>query len=620
MNYPEKALVLYKTQPAIILSHSQDKYEIQTETDTKKVRDKDFVLLHRGPVTNLKSVLSYILPETNIQEAIDFFEGEQPSLKEISDLLWTDLPADAWWSLWNTISTNPFFIALSPEKIQLRSKEEAKLLLQKEASKKNETEERDSFIKRLLDSLKTKQCLDLTQDGKFLQEVEALALGKTDKSRLLKDAKIPETQESAHAVLITTGYWYKEYNPWPYRYNHSIRSAKVAVQPPVFEHERLDLTMYESWAIDNEWSQDPDDAILFDGEKLWIHVADPAETVIPDSPADLEARTRGSTLYIPEGASRMLSEESLSYYILGGETFSNALSFCLSLDDSARIIDVSIHRTKIKVSCISYEHALSLKEDTRLAPLFSIAHTRLQSRVQAGAISIELPEVHIQVSKTDLQTMLVSIKKNEPNEATELVREMMLLAGEGAARFAFKHKIPFQYVGQDEPEIPKKLNEGLVGEYQKRKGMKSRKIGTIPQDHAGLGLGMYSQVTSPLRRYGDLVAHQQLHNFLDNKPLMDTESMLRRIAQGDQGARECTLAERKTNLHWILVYLQANPDWSGQAVIVDYFNNQAVILIPELAQESKILLNSKYELGTSITVRAGNIDIPKQQVSFIEVL
>lgn len=42
-----------------------------------------------------------------------------------------------------------------------------------------------------------------------------------------------------------------------------------------------------------------------------------------------------------------------------------------------------------------------------------------------------------------------------------MVREMMLLAGEGAARFAFKNSIPFPYVSQEAPTIPDDIPEGL---------------------------------------------------------------------------------------------------------------------------------------------------------------
>jgi phosphopentomutase len=60
-----------------------------------------------------------------------------------------------------------------------------------------------------------------------------------------------------------------------------------------------------------------------------------------------------------------------------------------------------------------------------------------------------------------------------------------------------------------------------------------------------------------------------------------------------------------------------NPSWTAEAVVVDRAGNQAVVFIPELAREAKITLGNSVELGTVITVRAGNIHIPTQTVTFI---
>jgi hypothetical protein len=73
----------------------------------------------------------------------------------------------------------------------------------------------------------------------------------------------------------------------------------------------------ESWAIDNAWSKDPDDAIGWDGRSAWVHVADPASAILPDSAADKEALGRGSTLYLPELTAPMLPEEALERFGLG---------------------------------------------------------------------------------------------------------------------------------------------------------------------------------------------------------------------------------------------------------------------------------------------------------------
>jgi len=629
MKLKEFSLVLYKTQPAIIAKVDTDKIEIELADGTKKVREKDVEFLHAGPVRALKGVAQATLPPGDLAEAAEFFAGETPSFAEIAELVWGCYPAEAAFAAWKAIAESPYFSATTPTSpVAVRTAEEAAAIIKKNAAKREEGAEREAFAARLKKTLAAAKGgtapdaaeggVRLPEDGKFLQDVEALALGKTEKSRTLKEAGLGETKENAHRVLLATGFWPLEKNPWPARYGKSLASSSVPVDEPNDTDERLDLTGLESYAIDNAWSTDPDDAVSFDGKILWVHVADPASTVTPDSSADLDARARGSTLYIPEGAARMLAENSLSFFALGLSETSRALSFGITFTETGAIDSVDIRRTRIRVTRLTYAEASARRAEPSFAPLFAIAERNIARRRAAGAVFIDLPEVHISVDASTPGAS-VSIERVEDEPAADMVREMMLLAGEAAARFAFKNEIPFQYVSQEEPEFPSDMPEGIAGEWRKRRSMRGRKVGTVPADHAGLGIGMYSQVTSPLRRYGDLIAHQQLHRFLDGKPVMDTDDMLERIAAGDTAARGCTLAERSSNLHWILVYLSRNPDWEAPAVVVDKAGPQATILVPSLAQESRIALGDDVPLNAEIRVRAGNVRIPEQTFSFIPV-
>ena len=144
-------------------------------------------------------------------------------------------------------------------------------------------------------------------------------------------------------------------------------------------------------------------------------------------------------------------------------------------------------------------------------------------------------------------------------------------------------------------------------------------VGVTPSMHSGLGIGMYSQVTSPLRRYSDLVAHQQLRGFIGGKPLLDKDTVLERISAGDAASGATVKAERKSNLHWTLCFLYQNPQWQGTGVIVELKEKAAVVLIPELAMETQIALNGKMQLNQEITLKVSKIDIPKQLVNFLAV-
>ena len=267
---------------------------------------------------------------------------------------------------------------------------------------------------------------------------------------------------------------------------------------------------------------------------------------------------------------------------------------------------------------MTYEEADGKKEEADLKPLFEIAEQNRKKRENNGAVSIDMPEVTITAKETD-GIQKVFIEQYIHTESSLMIKEMMLLAGEASARFAFKNNIPFQYISQEAPEIPKKLPDGLAGEYRKRKAMHPRTVGTIPSMHAALGIAMYSQVTSPLRRYGDLAAHQQLLKFIDKEPLMKTDDLLMRISAGDISGRNCSSIERVSRQHWTLVYLLQNPDWQGEAVILDSIKLKAHICIPSIAFETDMFLKKELSINEKITVRAENIDLPNLTVRFMQI-
>lgn len=629
--FKTKSLVLYKNQPALLQEVSTDKYTIlyctalpspggkPAQFATQKVREKDIELLFEtssGEKTLLVQLLQISEDAKAMQKRIEpiyelLSEDEDSfttpvSFADLQDYADVKTAQDSW-ILYKALKNTLFFTEQDSLSFMVQTKEVIARQEEKNRAKEAELENRSAFIRRL----KAKK-LDLPADAQLMQDVEALALGQSDKSKTMKEAGFTETPEKAHKLLLDTGVWTVTKNPYPTRWGLSTQSATQRLAPPP-EEERITLEQ-EAYAIDNQWSTDPDDAIAFDGQYVWVHIADPASSVYPDSPIDIAARYRGATLYIPEGAVRMLAEDSLEDYALGLTPLSRALSFCIELDENGAVLSCKVLKTLVKVKRYTYEEADIQKDSPQLAPLYAIARRNEQRRLKAGAVSITLPEVHISVTDG-----IVNISPALSFESNNVVREFMLLAGEAVAKFAFKNGIPFPFVSQEKPDLPTNILDGYAGQYQLRRCMRSRSLGVTPMQHAGLGLGMYTQVTSPLRRYSDLVAHQQLRAFIDGRPLLNKDTMLERIAAGDAAAGASVKAERKSNLHWTLVYLTQNPQWEGDAVVVELKGKQALCLIPSLAQETLLTPSRTVALNDTIKVRAGNIDIPTLSVNFISL-
>lgn len=634
----KNSVVLYKNQPAIINSIENDKYLISfcvtpaTSTGKKavygeqKVREKDIVLLHEDSVASsvtasIDSLLSFSDEqfESQIKETYDLLMSDETTaaenitLADLAEYSRGQFLACESWFLFDYINNSSLFILnqefLKEGKILFlpRSKEEIDAINKKKYEKEHEAEIKAAFIKRLKENK-----LNLPDDAKFMGEVEAFALCKTEKSKILQDAGITQTVEKAHKLLIDTGIWDYTKNPYPTRFGFSFESAKDQLGP-MPEEERITVPGI-SYAIDSPHSNDPDDAVAFDGEYVWVHIADPASSVLPDSSIDVSARARGTTLYIPEGASRMLCESCLEDYALGLKENSSALSFRIKVDENSQIEDCSVFKTKVTVKRLTYEQAEQQKNTPELKPLFEIARKNKARREANNAVTIQMPEVDIEVDK---ETKKVTISPSNKYESNDMIAELMIMAGEGAARFAFKNQIAFPFVSQEAPEFPENVPDGWAGQFAKIKCMRKRSVGITPAPHAGLGVSFYSQVTSPLRRYGDLIAHQQLRAFIDGKHVLGKDEMLERVAAGDAASLAAKKASRLSDTHWKLVYLLQNPEKQFKGYCIDIRGAEALFLIPELDMQTTIKGLSDVSLNKELSLKVSSVNIPEQKVDFV---
>jgi exoribonuclease II len=231
-------------------------------------------------------------------------------------------------------------------------------------------------------------------------------------------------------------------------------------------------------------------------------------------------------------------------------------------------------------------------------------------RVALGAISLDLPEVSVRVVDGR-----VTIRPLPRLASRGLVTEAMLMAGEGVARFCQEHAIPISYATQTAPDVGDQPRD-LAAMYARRRTFKPTRMLGTPDLHAGLGLPLYTRATSPLRRYSDLLVHQQLCAWLCGQPLLTPEQVTERIGEAEAAAGAVRRAERLSNLHWKLVFLKDHPDWQGEAIIVGKEERKGVALIGALALETRLRLRDEPDLNQGIRVGVREVDVPDQTVSF----
>jgi exoribonuclease-2 len=641
----ENALVAYKNRPALVKEKAADKILIAIlGGEQLKVREKDIEPVHPGPARDFSGIEAAgdAANSGAVREAWELLAGQgQVSLQELAELAFGEYSPASAWAAFRLLLDGLYFTG-TPNAISPRRQEDVEAGEKKRQEKQRETGERDRFLERL-----RSRHPDLPGDTRFIQDVEALAYGKSPKSRTMKDLGLSETPEDAHALLLDAGFWTVQINPHPARFGLPTVSAKHN-PGPLPEEERRDLTRMAAFAIDSPWSSDPDDAVSIEtgtGKTvLYVHVADPAAVIAPDSPAEREARDRGATLYLPEGCSRMLADETLPLFALGLSEQSPALTFKITLGEDGEIDDTEIFSSVVKVRRLTYEAADALMDSaggdaaTRngsaaLRDLNTLAERNCRRRTNAGAVNIDLPETHISIEDGK-----VRITPIVPYRSAGLVRECMLLAGEGAGIWAAGRRgqqagtiLPFPYVGQETGDIPNEVLPGMAGFYQLRRCMRPRTLSTKPSRHWGLGMDTYTQVTSPLRRYTDLLAHLQIRALLrqeagllckeaglpDGREPLSADEVSARLGAGEAAAAAVVQAERASRTHWIMVYLADKKDSVWDAVALEKKGNRWALMIPALALETQVPLRKDVAPNDEVKLVLKSANIPRGEAVFV---
>ena len=593
------SLVLFKNRPARVLQ-AGDSLEIELENGKMlKVRPKDVTLLHPGP---LKSLADLRAEDGDVETAWELLAGGNTTLAELAELVYGAYTPPTAWRVWQLIAEGLYFGGTVAEIVAHTAEEVARKRAAREAKAAAEYAWSD-FMERL------RAGKLVAEDRRHLREVEALALGKRTSSRALRELGRTQSPERAHALLCELGHWDVTVNPYPQRLEVDTHVPQATL-PDLPDETRLDLTHLDAFAIDDAGSKDPDDALSWHDNRLWVHVADVAALAPPDSDVDLEARARGCNLYLPEGTIPMLPPAATHALGLGLQEISPALSFGLEVNANGGVVKTEMVPSWVRVTRLTYGEVEARLKDSPFKELMRLAELSQARRRAQDAVFIELPELKIQVENGQ-----VSLQPLAPLKSRDLVAEAMLRAGEAVAQFALAQNIPLPFTTQAVPEAPQAV-EGLAGMFALRRTLKRSVQTGEPAPHAGLGLAAYARATSPLRRYLDLVVHQQLRAYFRGDALLDSQQILERVGAAESVTYNRHQAERLTRRHWTLVYLLAHPDWRGNGVVVEKRGPRTTVLIPDLGLEPVLTLRDNPDLNTVLPLALTGVSLPDLEAYF----
>ncbi len=228
-----------------------------------------------------------------------------------------------------------------------------------------------------------------------------------------------------------------------------------AVIPATEMRHRRDYRALPIVTIDGETARDFDDAVTVrrtshGNFELQVHIADVAHYVREESPIDLEARLRGTSVYFPDRAVPMLPIElSTDLCSLRPQVERMVLSCVMEIDHQGEIVGYTLSEGVIRSAermtytnvnlILEGDHQLRERYHT-LVDVFELMHELAlilnRKRVRRGSIDFDLPEPVIEFDEFGL---MQSVTRSERNIANRIIEEFMLAANECVAGY-LEHK------------------------------------------------------------------------------------------------------------------------------------------------------------------------------------
>lgn len=400
------------------------------------------------------------------------------------------------------------------------------------------------------------------------------------------------------------------------------RDACDGLNPYSNEGSREDRTGRVTLAIDDEDTVEVDDALTVneaDGNiVIGIHVADVSVFVTKDDALDREAYRRSATIYLPNISVTMFPERlSTDLASLVDGKLRPAFSVEARFDQDDTLVDFHVLQTVVQVTDqLSYEAA-----DRRLAEghaalghLHRIAQHLRDSRTEQGAMTHRRPEIKVRVRDGD-----VSVRRLETNTPSRLiVSEMMILANSLAADQAAAMGTPVIFRTQEPPDDTPPETEGLPEAVQfelLRKSFKRFRLSLSPAPHSGLGLTAYTQMSSPIRRYADLITQRQFAAALSGQPLpYDRKQLLRILTSAEAAELEIRRLEQASTNYWILTYLSR--EMMGQPMSAIAVDRKGTVELTDYLIRGKVSDAKEWQMGDSVTVEIESVDPVKGKVRF----
>jgi exoribonuclease-2 len=311
--------------------------------------------------------------------------------------------------------------------------------------------------------------------------------------------------------------------------------------------------------VDDDDTVEVDDALSCEaladgGVRVRVHISLVADFVAKGGAMDREAAARATTVYLPETTIRMLPDPISCHAasLIAGED-RPVMTTDVRLSADGELVESSIYPSRISIMRrLDYDQVDRMLESGNHADETSATVARLhtaavqlrQRRRTAGAVLVQRREAKVRVRGDDVEISVV----DNASPGRTLVAEFMVLSNFVAARYAANNRIPIIY------RVQPQLGGGDIASLRPR-------LSLHPGYHAGIGLDFYAQLSSPIRRYADLVMQRQLLGALASRdhetpPAYTVDELLTVLAGAENAEASGRELERRAKRYWTLRYLQ----------------------------------------------------------------
>ena len=595
----------------------------------RPVTEGDFPILAR----QISEKIAARQSEVDVELLWQSLGGKQRELEpvELAELFFAETTPEAASAVFRALSQDNLFFRRKGAQFLPRTEEQIAAEITRRQRQRQREEFREHAVK-VVEQLLKKDAEIPNDAGAILDRIQNWLRYRTgDEIGLILEETVgaAKARDTAYDILLRAG----RVNPSIDRFlitagieaDFSPQLLEAANRLAQYNHvpSRLDYQDAAAFTIDDEDTREVDDALTvrLQGDEIvvGIHIADVSAFVAKDDVLDTEAARRSSTIYLPSISVRMFPERlSTDLASLQAGVPRPAFTVEVRFDVQGNRIGYRIALSTINVRRrLSYDEAdLAIESDESLRTLLLIAKQLQAARSKRGAITFRRPELKIRVHDGDIK-----IAKIDPNSPSRLlVSEMMILANGFSADFASVNNIPVIYRTQ-EPREALAVEENPVIEAlafdRLRKTFKRSRLSLTPGLHSGLGLNAYTQASSPIRRYADLVTQRQFTAVLSGNTIpYAREELLQILATAETAEQEIRAIEDRSTNYWLLKYLaKYRKEEALPAVVLDQKGN---IELEDYYLRSKIPGAGK-QPGDTINVRIETIDPAKGEARFRSV-